>query len=154
MKLKIIILSIILLLASCQNSSKDSSSNTFINEKSISINGNKISLELAITQEEQMVGLMNREKLDGNSGMLFVFEPSQKVSFWMKDTLIPLDMIYFDENFTILQIYQNVPSCSKKTISCEIYSSDSQNIKYVLEVNAGYTASKGIKKGDMAVLSK
>ena len=93
-------------------------------------------VRIAITDEEQSDGLKNIEKLFDNEGMLFVFDKEDQVSMWMEDTVIPLDVIFIDEDYNVVKVQQGVPK------SKELITSD--NTKYVLEVNAG----SGIKIGD------
>ncbi|MBQ8784721.1 MAG: DUF192 domain-containing protein [Alphaproteobacteria bacterium] len=112
------------------------------------INGEKAvyKVELAQTKEEMSVGLMNREKLDENSGMLFALgslAPNTRSAMWMKDTKISLDMLFIDNEGMIFWIYENAEPESEKLIvpPYPAYS--------VLEVNAGDVKKYGIKIGDM-----
>lgn len=114
---------------------------------SIQSDDSLISMEVEIADEpqEQAKGLMFRENLNWNDGMLFVFESERKQSFWMKNTRIPLDMLFIDKDFRIIEIKENIQPC--KTDSCPSYPSKFP-AKYVLEVNAGFTAMNKIKIGD------
>lgn len=114
--------------------------------------GNEIDydVEIADTYEERRTGLMFRESMGERSGMFFVFETPAKQSFWMKNTLIPLDMIFVDSGYKILNVAKNVPPCEKDP--CATYSSEGM-AKYVLEVNAGEAEKWGIGKGDSVNLS-
>jgi uncharacterized membrane protein (UPF0127 family) len=112
------------------------------------INGEKAAykVELAQTKEEMSTGLMNREKLDENSGMLFALGSlgaNSRSAMWMKDTKISLDMLFIDEEGMIFWIYENAEPESEKLIvpPYPAYS--------VLEVNAGDVKKHGIKIGDM-----
>ena len=101
-------------------------------------NGNdliKINVEIADDNEERMQGLMFRENLDENEGMFFIFENESYQTFWMKNTLIPLDIIFIDKNFEIIDIKNAVPC---KEDPCQFYKS-SKPAKYVLEVNSNFT---------------
>lgn len=112
------------------------------------LNQTKIKLELATTPKEQALGLMNRENLPQDEGMLFVFTKPSIEKFWMANTLIPLDMIWMDENKKIIFIQENAKPCTEKLITkCPSYG---PNIpaKYVLEINAGQSSKFGIKTGD------
>src|SRR3989344_4800222 len=110
----------------------------------------KINAEIADDEQEQMKGLMFREKLNWNDGMLFVFENEQEQTFWMKNTLIPLDIIFIGNNFEIVDIKNAVPC---KGEPCALYKS-SKPAKYVLEVNGDLTAKRGIMIGDKITLNK
>jgi len=100
-------------------------------------------VELALTPDQQAYGLMNRTKLAGDSGMLFVFGSEAEQSFWMKDTLIPLDMIFIKKDGTISHIHQNAKPKDLTSISSE------GPVLAVLEINGGATDSLGIQEGDV-----
>lgn len=102
-------------------------------------------VEIADSGIKRAIGLMNRTSLAEKSGMLFIFGSENTVSFWMKNTLIPLDMIFISEKGEILNIKRQAQPC--KTLDCETYSSG-QPVKYVLEINGGLTDRLGIKEGD------
>ncbi|MCS7135198.1 MAG: DUF192 domain-containing protein [Candidatus Aenigmarchaeota archaeon] len=106
----------------------------------------KVRVEIADTEEKRRKGLMFRQNLKENEGMLFVFEEEMHVSFWMKNTFLPLDMIFISSNGTINEIKQNLKPCFHDT--CEIYKS-SHPSKYVLEVNANFAERNNIKVGDL-----
>lgn len=110
----------------------------------------KINIEIADDNDERAMGLMFRERLDENSGMLFTFDDEENRTFWMKNTLIPLDMIFIDENLEIVDIKNALPC---KFEPCALYKSV-QPSKYVLEVNANFSASKGINIGDKMILKE
>ncbi|MDP3766246.1 MAG: DUF192 domain-containing protein, partial [Nanoarchaeota archaeon] len=109
----------------------------------------KINVEIADDNEERMKGLMFRERLDENAGMLFVFEDEQYQAFWMKNTLIPLDIIFIGKNLEIVDIENAVPC---KIGDCALYKS-SKPSTYVLEVNSGFSARNNIKMGDKLVIN-
>ena len=104
-----------------------------------------VNAEIANTPQKQSQGLMFRENMKWNHGMLFIFDNEDILSFWMKDTLIPLDMIFIDKNFRIINIINNAIPCNMKT--CPDYSSE-KPAKYVLEVNAGFVKTNDIESGD------
>lgn len=104
------------------------------------IHGNKILLERAISPKEREIGLMGREVLKDNTGMIFEFSPPQPVGFWMKNMKISLDMIFIS-NKKVVKIYNNVPICRKEM--CDIYFSETP-IDYVIEVPEGYCNRNGI----------
>lgn len=100
-------------------------------------------VEIADEPAEQSQGIMNRETLDENSGMLFVFSEPRIHSFWMKNTLIPLDVLYFDEEGKFVSV-QTMNPCEHDP--CKTYPS-ARPAKYALEVNAGFTAKEGVGEG-------
>ena len=110
----------------------------------VQIGDNKIFVEVATTPEEQMEGLQQRESLEKESGMLFVWETEKNISMWMKDTLIPLDMIFIDSEKKIVAI-QNAKPC--KVDICKHYTADTP-VQYVLEVNQGWSEKHNVQVGD------
>ena len=110
----------------------------------------KINVEIADDNDERSKGLMFREKLDESSGMFFIFENEENRTFWMKNTLIPLDIIFIDENFEIVDVKYALPC---KADSCALYKSAKPS-KYVLEVNANFSAGNGINIGDKIILKE
>lgn len=91
-------------------------------------------------------GLMYRLELKENEGMLFIFENSTERYFWMKDTFIPLDIIYIDEDLEIISIARNAQPCISDP--CRTYPSNG-NARYVIEVRAGFTKEHNIQVGDL-----
>ncbi len=100
------------------------------------------SVEMATTEEEKTTGLMYRKELPDGKGMLFDFSPEQQVSMWMKNTYIPLDMIFIRADGRILRIAQNTEPHSTAIISSGGLA------KGVLEVIAGTAKKYGIAPGD------
>lgn len=107
----------------------------------------QLALELALTANERSRGLMHRESLPDNQGMLFVYPHRQYLSFWMYNTRIPLDIAYLDENFQILEIQAMEPCTSTLASFCPSYPS-SQPALMALEVNQGQFANWGVRVGD------
>ncbi len=107
--------------------------------------GRSVTAELAVTEEERAKGLMFREKLLPDQGMLFVFEREGLHSFWMKNTLIPLDMLWLDSGKRVIHIAADVPPCPAEP--CPSYGPEIP-ARYVLELKAGQAAAQGIKVGD------
>jgi uncharacterized membrane protein (UPF0127 family) len=102
-------------------------------------------VEMAQTAQERERGLMFRRELPHDRGMLFV-QSSGPAAFWMKNTYIPLDLLYFDADGALLQIEANTPPCTTPT--CPIYPSNTVTVRYILEINAGEAARRGIRVGD------
>ena len=99
-------------------------------------------VELAKSLSQRMQGLQGRQTLDAKAGMLFVFETPTIATMWMKNTYIPLDMLFLDSNGNIAAIAQNTQPMSLQPIR------PPEPVKAVLELNAGTVASLGIKLGD------
>jgi uncharacterized protein len=97
--------------------------------------------ELAVTPEEQSLGLMFRRSLDGDKGMLFIFEGDEPRSFWMKNTYLPLDMIFVDSRNKVVHIHY----AAKPLDETSIFSGSPA--QYVFEVKAGRAKACSIKKG-------
>tara|TARA_B100001029_G_C14679512_1_gene243855 strand:- start:63 stop:512 length:450 start_codon:yes stop_codon:yes gene_type:complete len=95
-------------------------------------------VEIAKTDEEQAKGLMNRLDLKNNGGMLFLFDNEKKASFWMKNTFIPLDIIFINKNGSINKIYKNTKPKSLKRIKSK------GEVLAVLEINAGESNKNNI----------
>jgi len=106
-------------------------------------------VEIADEPHELDQGLMFRENLEWDRGMFFVFDDERTLSFWMKNTLIPLDMLFIDADFRIIDIKENVPPCREDP--CPSYPSK-KPAKYVLEVNAGFAMKNDIKIDDQISL--
>jgi hypothetical protein len=105
-----------------------------------------VDAELATTPETRTRGLMERPSLAGDQGMLFIFEVAQPLSFWMFNTLIPLDIIFADAERRITSISASVPPCRPPS-RCPTYASHGL-AQFVLEVNAGTVTTAGIDVGD------
>jgi uncharacterized membrane protein (UPF0127 family) len=107
-----------------------------------------VNVEIAKTYSQHAKGLMNREELFSDSGMLFVFDEPKPQSFWMANTLIPLDIIWIDSHKKVVGVAKSAQPCREKNIlQCETFSSNTP-VKYVLEVNAGWFDANGLKIGD------
>jgi len=114
----------------------------------VCINNDCFYVELAETQEQRSRGLMHRETLDQDKGMFFIFNEEREHSFWMKNTLIPLDIIWINEDKEIVDIKKDVQPCVQE--GCEIFK-PSNKAKYVLELNAGQSKKTNIKTGDRLI---
>ncbi|WP_164928893.1 DUF192 domain-containing protein [Gloeobacter violaceus] len=103
-------------------------------------------LEVARTVQQQAIGLMFRAQMPADRGMLFIFEPPRPAAFWMRNTLIPLDMV-FAYRGTIVYIAADVPPC--KVERCPTYGPQSgTDVDQVLEFNAGTASRLQLKTGD------
>lgn len=111
----------------------------------VSVGPATFQVEVVKTTHERAQGLMFRRELPPDQGMLFVQPPGPAV-FWMKNTYIPLDLLYFDAEGRLAQIVAEAPPC--KTPSCPIYPSKTATIRYILEINAGEAVRRGIRVGD------
>lgn len=102
----------------------------------------RFNVEIADEPAERSLGLMNRPSMPMNAGMLFVFESQQPVSFWMRNTLIPLDMLFVDETGVIARVHENAVPLDETPIP------SGAPVRYVLEINGGLAAQIGIEAGD------
>ncbi|MEM6386303.1 MAG: DUF192 domain-containing protein [Pseudomonadota bacterium] len=101
----------------------------------------RFTVEVADTPSERSLGLMHRESMPQSAGMLFVYDAPQRVSFWMRNTLIPLDMVFLDEKGLVASIHENAVPLDETSI----FGGD--HIQYVLEINGGLAARLGIIVG-------
>ncbi|MEM6836235.1 MAG: DUF192 domain-containing protein [Cyanobacteria bacterium P01_C01_bin.120] len=111
----------------------------------VELNGQIIGLEVAKTPQQQATGLMARELLPDDRGMLFPFEPARPVSFWMKNVLISLDMLFIYDG-EIVSIARDVPPC--EATPCPTYGPGNQTVDYVLELRGGRAAELGLQPGN------
>jgi len=105
-----------------------------------------LTLEIARTETQQEQGLMNRRVVSPHTGMLFVFERDENVDFWMKDTLVPLDMIFIAADGTVRRFFSNVPIVAP-TLPDEQIPREGAQAKYVIELAAGEASTDGIVAG-------
>lgn len=101
----------------------------------------RFGVEIADSVDERAQGLMNRPALATSAGMLFVFERTHSLSFWMKNTLIPLDLIFMDARGVVTHIHHNAVPLDTSPLPSVVPS------KYVLEINGGLARSLGISVG-------
>lgn len=107
-----------------------------------------IDVELAQDESKRQLGLMYRDKLADNQGMLFIFEGDEARAFWMKNTVLPLDMIFVNSKDEIVTIHKNTTPYSEQS-----YAS-SKPAQFVIEVNAGYIDRHKISVGDHIVWNR
>ncbi len=124
---------------------------TFSNEKiEVSIYNKNITfnVEVAKTIEERRTGLMYRKKLLNNEGMLFIFPREKIIQLWMKNTYIPLDVIFISENKVIVDIKKNMEKLSETIVKSKVKS------RYALEFNAGLINKLDIEIGDKVLFNE
>lgn len=115
----------------------------FTNSKGETIS--KIDIEIADDDLQRQVGLMMRRNMKENQGMLFIFDQETYQSFWMKNTVMPLDIIYVNSQKEIVTIYKDTKPYSEESLPSAIPA------QYVVEVIAGYTSKYNINVGDKVV---
>lgn len=130
-----------------KNNTKTGQSYEFPN---VEINGSFVKIEVADTIQKQIQGLSDKEKLEKDEGMFFVFDDKQVRSFWMKKMNFPLDIIWIEDN-KIVNISKNLAPEGESPVNK--YSSI-QRVNHVLEVNAGFSDSKNLKIGDMIKINR
>lgn len=103
----------------------------------------RFKVELAETQAQQAQGLMFRRQMPPDAGMLFIYSKPQVAAFWMKNTFIPLDMLFIAADGRIVHIHPNATPQSEATITTP------QIVKAVMEINGGLAARLGVRVGDI-----
>ncbi|WP_231186899.1 DUF192 domain-containing protein [Haladaptatus sp. DYF46] len=116
-------------------------------------NRTTVTLEVANSAGERERGLMYRESLAKNHGMVFVFEDPAVQSFWMKNTLIPLDMVFVSENGTVLNVAHADTQPNASDSELRSYQSDG-DAKYVVEMRQGFADRVGIEPGSKLVFEE
>lgn len=114
-------------------------------EPYVKLKGQKFTVEIADTQEKQSLGLMFRDEMADDHGMIFIYPYESMQSFWMKNTRIPLDIFYFDRDLKLVNVAENAKPC--RTPRCPSYPSTAP-AQYILELNAGKAKELGVGKGD------
>lgn len=147
--MKLVLLSLLALFVSACDQLQDSSHVNSDATKIVSIisaDGKRhdFNIELALTAAQQQQGLMNRTQMDSSAGMMFVFPGEGERSFWMKNTLIPLDMIFIKRDGTIHLVHDS----AKPNDLSSVHSQGP--VMAVLELNGGVSKKLGIRKGDVA----
>lgn len=113
--------------------------------KNVSVGTHAITVDVAQTPAARAHGLMDRATLAQNTGMLFVFPDAQPRQFWMKRTLVPLDILFFDQRRVLIAMQTETPPC--RVEPCPIYLSRAP-AQYVLEIPAGDALASGMQLGD------
>ena len=116
----------------------------------VELNGQRYEVELAMDDASRMQGLMFRDQMAESHGMLFVFDRQEQQAFWMRNTRIPLDIIYFDDALRLVSVAAGVPPCT--TQNCPSYPSKG-SARFVLELNAGQARRLKLATGDVLTLA-
>ena len=116
---------------------------------SVVLRDQRFYVEIADDPGEQQLGLMFRNRMGEDRGMLFIFERDEPRAFWMKNTRISLDILYFDSALNLVSMQQSVPPCRRDP--CPSYPSTGP-ARYVLEINAGIAEQLGVEVGDPLTL--
>ena len=124
-----------------------STKNCTLKIKNSSGNFVALNVEIASTPKERERGLMFRTSLGENNGMLFIFEYDDYLSFWMKNTVIPLDIAFVDSHGIIRDIYQMIP------LDTSIFYNSSIPVRYAIEVNQWWFKKNNIAKGAKVFLN-
>jgi uncharacterized protein len=111
----------------------------------VEVKGQRYYVEIAADDATRTRGLMFRDELGEDRGMLFIFDEQAPRSFWMRNTRIPLDIIYLDRDLRVVSIAANTPPC--RTRQCPSYPSAGP-AQYVLEINAGHAERLSLSRGD------
>jgi hypothetical protein len=117
----------------------------------VEVGGQRYAVEVADDDAERTRGLMFREQMDAGRGMLFVHDRQEPLAYWMKNTKIPLDILYFDNDRKLVAQQVDVPPCTLGD-NCPNYPSEVP-ARYVLELNAGQAASLKLQQGAELKLS-
>jgi uncharacterized membrane protein (UPF0127 family) len=115
------------------------------------LKGHRFEIEIATDNDARARGLMFRDEMPADHGMLFLFDEEQPRVFWMKNTHIPLDILYFDHEYKLVSVQQRVPPC--RSDPCAQYASTGP-AKYVLELNSGTADRLGVKPGDTLAVTR
>jgi len=118
---------------------------------SAQLKGQRFDIEIAADDAARARGLMFRDSMPADHGMLFLFDNMQPRVFWMKNTHIPLDILYFDQEYKLVSVQQRVPPCRSEP--CAQYPSTGP-AQYVLELNAGAAEKLGVKPGDKLTVTR
>lgn len=112
----------------------------------VELKGHRYVVEIADDNAERARGLMFRDDMAADHGMIFIHDAEEPQAYWMKNTKIPLDILYFDHSRKLVSAQQRVPPCSLGD-GCPPFASEGPAL-YVLELNAGQAEAMGLKPGD------
>lgn len=117
----------------------------------VELGGRRYTVEVADNHADRARGLMFRDSLPADRGMLFIHEHEEPQAYWMKNTRIALDILYFDQSLRLVSQQRDVPPCSAGN-ACPAYPS-TRPARYVLELNAGEASRLGLTDGEQLRLS-
>ncbi len=112
----------------------------------IKLGDQKLTVEVADTDELRQMGLMHRKNLDDGKGMIFIFDREQPQAFWMKNTLIPLSIAFFNSQKKLVDLFDMEPEVSEMVAEPKIYRAK-KPAQYALEVPKGWYRKHGVKPG-------
>jgi uncharacterized protein len=144
----ILIVSFLMLLHDPAKAADSSPGAKPVSFKKIIVGKTSLRVEVADTLEKQERGLMFRQSMPENEGMIFVYKEPQEMSFWMRNTVIPLDIAFVGADGIILNIHQAKP------LDESILYRSAGAAKYVIETNQGWFSSHGIRPGDKVVIGR
>jgi uncharacterized protein len=116
----------------------------------VELRGQRFNVEIAADDASRTRGLMFRDAMPNDHGMLFIFDQEQPLAFWMRNTRIPLDILYFDSDLNLVSMAAGVPPCT--TEQCPNYPSTGP-ASFTLELNAGVARKLGVRPGDPLLLA-
>jgi uncharacterized membrane protein (UPF0127 family) len=140
--LRLTSLALVLALVGCEEQQQGTTQPSTLPTVSMKIGSRNFDLEVARTHEEQERGLMKRDSMPQNHGMIFVFPREQVLEFWMKDTRFPLDILFVDSNGKVVSIFQMKPYDLTTT-------SSEKSAQFAIELNVGAAKDAGAKVGDV-----
>ena len=120
-------------------------------DPSVELHGRKFAVEIADTDAARRQGLMNRERLEAGHGMLFVYQEPEIMRFWMMNTHMPLDILFFDDHVRLVDIHRDAQPCFAEP--CARYYSHVL-AKYALELPAGTAGELGVAPGDTLLIHR
>ncbi len=139
-RLKVLVLALCLLLGGHSGVWADESPQLDLPRVMLSAGMHRIDAQLALDHEQRQIGLMYRKSMPAQEGMLFVFDQPAKQCFWMKNTLIPLTAAFVADDGSIVNLADMKPLTTESHCSAK-------PVRYVLEMNQGWFAKRGIKPG-------
>lgn len=112
----------------------------------VCVGNQRFNTEIADTLPKMQQGMMYRTRMTDDQAMLFIYPAPRNMRFWMKNTRIPLDMLFFDSKGVLQEIKHNVPPC--QTENCPVYPAKAADNQFVLEIKGGLAKKQHIQVGD------